>query len=174
MQYHKEAVVHIITHPRASLMLCVMLGGVLVGLLSYSVWTWYRDWQLISQSVPIIILPDTIKKARDLVADLPQRHLFGVMADATAIPLTRLHLRVEGLLSVPRYARSRAAAALIALDEQPAKVYHVGDALPFTGIKVYDITAQSVVLDHYGRLEQLRLLRPLLPSHPVTVGRRHD
>ena len=55
--------------------------------------------------------------------------------------------------------------AYISIDGQPSKIYQVGESLP-SGVKVYDITPNEVVLENDGNLEKLPLPREQLKFKP--------
>jgi hypothetical protein len=51
--------------------------------------------------------------------------------------------------------------AYISISGQPGKIYQIGDNLPY-GVKVYDITPDTVILENDGHLEKLPLPREKL------------
>ncbi len=99
----------------------------------------------------------------NLIAEIPQWHLFGkygVVKQSAILPVTRLQIRLVGVIKATPDKFSR---VIISESNQPGKIYEVGDTLPTSGVKVYAIAPDGVILNNAGRLEKLPLERtPLL------------
>ena len=120
-------------------------------------WQWYDDWQL-TKPLPIHTLTVSTSSATALLSPIQQGHLFGQTLSGN-VPLSSLQLRVVGIFVVENHpGLSRAS---IASAEQPAKIYRTGDKMP-SGITVYAITPQAVILQNDGQLEKLPLAREQL------------
>ncbi|MEO8402158.1 MAG: type II secretion system protein N [Gammaproteobacteria bacterium] len=92
-----------------------------------------------------------------LIAQIPAWHLFGKYGDqSTNLPITSLQLRLVGVIKATPEIFSR---VIISESNQPGKIYQVGDILPSSGVKIYAITADGVVLENSGRFEKLPLQR---------------
>ena len=89
-------------------------------------------------------------------------HLFGlhsvVPKQLNLLPNSNLLLTLNGILTDDN---SQQSEALISTANQPIKIYKIGDTLP-GGAKVYEILADSVVIEHDGKFEKV-----LLPVQPI-------
>ena len=85
------------------------------------------------------------------------------------LPVTSLQIRLIGVIKSTPDTFSR---VIISESNQPGKIYSVGDSLPSSGVKIYAITAEGVILDNSGRLEKLPLQRtPLMfQGMPKSLG----
>lgn len=146
-----------------------LLGGVsALGLLVlctfiYVTAWWYLDWKLAHQSVAAIVKQDTDANAR-MIASIPEMHLFGVSATGD-MPITNLQLRVTGIAREMDAHSENVSKAYISIAGAPSKIYQVGDTLP-DGVKIYDITPDTVILENAGQLEKLPLPREKLEFKP--------
>ena len=119
---------------------------------------WHSDY-VIAHSLSAT----TISRASDAdnvskwIAQIPERHVFGKfgVTQTAGLPVTSLQLRLIGVVkSYPeKYSR-----VIISEGNQPGKVYQVGDTLS-SGVRVYGITDDGVVLDNGGTYEKLPLQR---------------
>ena len=138
-------------------------------LFAYSLWRWYNDWELAHQSLSVPPALTATDETARLIAAIPDNHLFGQAFSKTGeVPLSDLQLRVTGIVKVTNESSSAVSKAYISISGQPSKIYQAGDSLPF-GVKVYDITSDSVILENGGRLEKLPLPREKLEFHPAAI-----
>lgn len=118
---------------------------------------WYADTTL-ARSQPAVDTPQ-LNEAVQLIAQIPQQHLFGQSAaEADFLPISSLQYRLIGTVKMPEEHLSR---AMISSGGEMSKVYHIGDEL-VSGIKIYAINADNIVLEHEGRFEKLPLSRATL------------
>lgn len=106
--------------------------------------------------------------------DMVAWHLMGLYQpqDVEKLPPTRLKLRLVGVfVAMP----ARYSYAVIAAEDGKQKRYRLGDTV-VGGAVIYKITAEGVVLQQSGRLENLLLpadklefLPPLMPLHQAPV-----
>lgn len=143
--------------------LIVMSALTLITLIQMAV-TWRGDIRLIHSTISKRdISSQTNNPLASLIAHLPEWHLFGkygVVEQSAILPVTRLQIQLVGVIkSIPE----QFSRVIISESNQPGKIYKVGDKLPSSGVKIYAITVEGVVLDNSGRLEKLPLQRtPLL------------
>ena len=105
---------------------------------------------------------DSTNETAKLIAQIPERHLFGkygIVEDSSLLPVTSLQIHLVGVIKATPEKFSK---VIISESSQPAKVYQVGDKLPSTGVKIYAITSDGVILDNSGRMEKLPLQRTQL------------
>ncbi len=133
---------------------------------------WHSDYILAHEAVA----PSAVKLsdgAAELIAQLPQAHLFGQEAsgDADLLPITSLQLRLTGVMRMPQDMLSR---AIVSQAGQSGKVYGIGDTLT-AGIKVVAINDDNIVLERAGHLEKLPLARPpvLFKDKPKSLWSDH-
>lgn len=126
----------------------------------HSIFTWHNDLKL-AHTTTAHYSDTSSSQLAQLIEKIPEWHLFGKYGAASAIlPITSLQIRLVGVIKATPEKDSR---VLISESNQPAKVYRVGDTLPGSGVKIYAITTEGVVLNNSGRLEKLPLPRtPLL------------
>lgn len=145
------------------LVLCLMFALTFF----YTIWQWNNDYKLAYKSGPVQTPMMNTDTTRDLIRTIPDAHLFGEAAEINKlgkIPITSLKLRVTGIVlseeqKEPNHTTS--SKAMISMAGHPSKIYKTGDMLPL-GVKVYAITASSVILENDGRLEKLPLPRQTL------------
>lgn len=140
-------------------MLALLLFTVV--LLYLMVTTWRRDIQLIHKEASPTHFAMASNEDANLVEELPDQHIFGNagLAQGAILPITSLQLSLVGVIKTEPEKFSR---VIISERGKPAKVYQIGDVLT-SGVKVYSITREGVVLENGGRLEKLPLQRsPLL------------
>lgn len=125
-----------------------------------TLFAWYSDIVIThgyAQTMNKTISTDEVAK---LIAEIPDQHIFGRSAThGEPLPITSLQLRLVGVIKSTPAKLSR---VIISEAGGPGKVYKVGDVLPSSGVRVYDIAADGVVLENGGRLEKLPLPRPPL------------
>jgi type II secretory pathway component PulC len=139
--------------------LVLLFGFVFLYTSIYTVIDWRADYVLAHRDVAIHEAPRVDGDAQ-LIAALPSLHLFGQAAeDSGFLPITSLQLHLTG---IAKSSETNLSRAIISEAGQPGKVYVVGDVL-VSGIRIYAINDEGVVLEHAGRLEKLPLARaPLL------------
>jgi hypothetical protein len=88
----------------------------------------------------------------ELMTQIPQWHLFGGGLTET-LPLTSLQIHLTGIITDGSGKSSR---AIISEEGRRGKVYQAGDVLE-SGVHIYAVTAEGVVLENGGQLEKLPL-----------------
>jgi general secretion pathway protein C len=143
----------------------IVLIALLILTAFYSLWQWHSDWVLAHQEVELG--PELIRKTDTdkLIASIADAHLFGRVAEKvlTEAPISSLQLKVTGIIKISH--QNTGSRALISTAGQPGKVYKIGDTVA-NGVKIYDITADTVILENNGRLEKLPLVREKLQFKP--------
>ncbi len=144
--------------------LCAALA-VLVGItLIYSLWQWHSDWVIAhaqSNGKPAAIANNNT----DIIARVSDEHLFGQSFEKTGdVPVTNLGFHVTGIVK-EEGGKNPASKVYISISGQPSKIYQSGDSLPY-GVKIYDITPDTVILENNGHLEKLPLPREKLEFKP--------
>ena len=117
--------------------------------------TWHQDWAVAHNTVASS--EGSSGMANDinqLIMKIPAQHLFGQYEVATSevLPVTSLQLRLVGVIKT---ISDQSSKVIISEADKPGKVYQIGDGLP-SGVKVYNITQDGVVLDNAGRLSALQ------------------
>ncbi len=92
------------------------------------------------------------------------KHLFGMSATGD-MPITNLELRVTGIAREADAQSENVSRAYISIAGGVSKIYQVGDSLP-DGVKIYDITSDTVILENSGKLEKLPMPRQKLQFKP--------
>jgi type II secretory pathway component PulC len=138
-----------------------LAGMLLIYTLVSMLFAWHADF-VISQGQTAISshAEDVASAETTLIAGLPAAHLFGMQADEDTdfLPITSLQLHLTGII---KDTEDNVSKVIISEAGQPGKIYSVGDALT-TGIKIYSISEDGIVLEHGGRLEKLPLVRAKL------------
>ncbi|MDH3639453.1 MAG: hypothetical protein OES09_13490, partial [Gammaproteobacteria bacterium] len=102
------------------------------------------------------------------VSSIVASHLFGrqqqVVQRQQEAPITRLQLRLLGVMSSPNDTYAR---ALIAVGGDRGEAYRVGDQIANTDAKLHEISSNLVLLDRSGRLERLELIRENVIDAPA-------
>ena len=137
----------------------ITLGGFVFATFLYVASAWYLDWQLANQQPAPAVKMDTDANAR-LIATIPDQHLFGISATGD-MPVTNLQLRVTGIARETDANNDNISKAYISIAGGPSKIFQVGDTLP-DGVKIYEITPDTVILENAGQLEKLPLPREKL------------
>lgn len=136
----------------------LVLGLALCCALMLSSWQWYADWRLVQQKLAPINVTHHDDNSQNLIASLPNTHIFGKPVSAGSVPLSSLQFKVSGIVKTDV---SKDSKVYISLAGGESKIFHVGDKLPY-GVKVYEITPDSVILENDGHLEKLTLTREKL------------
>ena len=135
----------------------------------YAISEWISDWKL-THAISHHVASHANSETSSLIASLPDAHLFGqAMTDLNDAPVSNLQFKVTGIVKVTSGNNKEVSKAYISLNGEPAKIYEIGDNLPY-GVKVYDITTDTVMLENSGHLEKLLLPREQLvfkPSEPL-------
>jgi type II secretory pathway component PulC len=123
-----------------------------------TLFSWHSDF-MIGKNPPAAKTTLSVDETTKLIAAIPNQHIFGGGLEQGPIPITSLQLRLVGVVkSVPE----QESRVIISESGRPGKVYQIGDVLP-SGVKVYSIANDGVVLENGGRLEKLPLQRtPLM------------
>ncbi len=124
---------------------------------------WYQDWRLAHQTSTVKVSLNADANSL-LIASIPSQHLFGLSATGD-MPITNLQLRVAGIAQETNANSENASKAYISIAGGPSKIFQVGDNLP-DGVKIYEITRDTVILENGGQLEKLPLPREKLQFKP--------
>lgn len=148
---------------RTMMGICIGLAALFGFTLLFTLWTWYEDWQLAHQMKARAMAIASNDETTNMIIAIPEAHLFG-QTDGD-MPITSLQLRVTGIVKTGDEQDGSASKAYISISGQPSKIYKLGDDLPY-GVKVYEITPDSVILENDGKLEKLPLPRERLEFKP--------
>ena len=129
--------------------------------LLYSLWQWRSDWILAHQSLPSLSATFSADKNASLISAISGEHLFGQSISNGNLPLSNLQLQITGIVKTDPKQNAALSKAYISISHQPSKIYQVGDHLTSL-VKVYDITADSVILENDNHFEKLSLSREKL------------
>lgn len=128
---------------------------------------WHEDWKIAHQ-MPVTVSVTMQDDAGALITGLPQSHLFGQnFAKNGDMPISNLQLHITGIVKIN--GDQRASKVYISMADQPGKIYLIGDQIAYD-VKVYAITANSVILENDGHLEKLLLSREKLQFKPQNKG----
>jgi len=151
--------------PRTVLGICISTGTAMLITLIYSIWQWQNDWVLAHQDIEVHAVAAGVSTA-GITNSINESHLFGKAPSQLGnMPITNLQLRVTGIVKMDTDRSGPVSKAYISTDGQPSKIYQVGESLP-SGVKVYDITPNEVILENDGNLEKLPLPREQLQFKP--------
>lgn len=143
-------------------------GGIaiLIGItLIVCVMQWREDWHLAHQAATPVT--QSVDKSIALIAAIPGNHIFGKPTGGK-IPISSLELKVTGIVKVEDEEGNETSKAYISQAGQPAKIYVVGDKIT-DGVKIYSISADTIIVDNGGELEKLPL-----PRAPLEFKHRDD
>lgn len=166
-----------LSHSRkAALSLCLAVAGLTGITLIYSLVQWRSDWLLSREQV--ISAPAIVKASSSTgqTAAVPGDHLFGKsLTKLGEMPISNLQLQVTGIVKVSNSRAGVVSKAFISIAGQPSKIFRVGDSLPY-GVKIYEITADAIVLENNGHFEKLPLPRERLQFKQRHIEERtlHD
>lgn len=146
--------------------LCIALACLTGFTFIYDVWQWRDDWVLINKAPPALPADDD-SASMNLIARIKDAHLFGLSIAGGNMPVTNLQFVVTGIIKT----EDGSSKASISIAGQPSKIYQTGDGLPY-GVKVYEITPDTVILENDGRLEKLPLPREKLQFKPFSAEER--
>ena len=131
----------------------------LVILVYQTISVWHSDYLLANY------LPKSSQSASanddvaQMIATIPEQHIFGHAGGSGAVPITSLQLHLVGVIQATPEEFSR---VIISQAGNPGKVYRIGDSLT-SSVKINAVTSTGVILDNGGNLEKLPLARaPLL------------
>ena len=150
----------------APVIISALVGAGLTLTLIFCLHQWYLDWRLARQTETSGYV-STNNSSAEMIASIPEGHLFGQNLSGDA-PVTNLQLHVTGIVKTNSTDGSSPSKAYISIDDKPRKIFQPGDVLPY-GVKIYDITEDTVILDHDGQLEKLPLPRERLTFKPHTT-----
>ena len=150
---------------RTMLVIVATLGLLASIMFGFSLYQWTSDWILAHQSSTEIPSLGTNETAT-LIASIPDAHLFGQSLNGDEAPISSLQMHVTGIVKAENADGENVSKAYISISGQPSKIYQIGDDLPY-GVKIYDITADYVILQNDGKLEKLPLAREKLQFKPV-------
>lgn len=121
-----------------------------------TLFSWHEDLTLAQKNQIVTTHEMNFSQA---ITDIPKQHLFGdANISDNYVPITSLQLRLVGIIkSIP----DNLSHVMIAEKDNAGKVYAIGDSLP-SGIRVYAINNDGVILENAGHLEKLPLSRPSL------------
>jgi type II secretory pathway component PulC len=135
--------------------------------LFYDLWQWHSDWRLIHQPLPPLHQVTTSQIIN--LDNIPAAHLFGKpLAKITDVPISSLHLQVTGIVKVENGQEEHDSKVYLSISGQPSKIYRIGDNV--SGVKIYSITPDTVILENNGRFEKLPLHREKLQFKPFQKG----
>lgn len=149
--------------------ICGGLATLLAITFMYCAWQWQSDWALAHEEVQPTSALVSIQDSTSLINDIPNEHIFGQASGD--VPITSLQLRVTGIVKINTEEGGSYSKAYISISGQPSKIYQTGDSLPY-GVKVYDITSDTVILENDGRLEKLPMPRQQLEFKPRNTEER--
>lgn len=156
---------------RAGIGLLIVMIIMTIITLTQALITWHSDIKL-TQAHENLNPIKTNDRLATLITQISEWHLFGkygVVNQSAILPVTSLQIRLVGVIKSTPETFSR---VIISESNQPGKIYKIGDMLPSSGVKIYAITPEGVILDNSGRLEKLPLQRtPLLfQGMPKSLG----
>lgn len=128
----------------------------IISTLGLNISTWQDDWSLTHQTPESPVI-STKTSTNSIIKNLHNEHLFGNAANPLGhMPISSLQFRVIGIAKVqdqPEYSK-----AYISIAGNSGKIFRIGDLLPY-GVRVYDITDDTVILENNGQLEKLPIPR---------------
>lgn len=143
----------------------VLLGAALLLTLIFSLQQWYADWVIAHASKTSAYI-STKNETAEMIAAIPDEHLFGQnLTESGNAPISNLGLKVTGIVKIDEPNAQSVSKVYISISGKPSKIFRVGDELA-DGVKVYDITSDTVILDNDGHIEKLPLPREGLTFKP--------
>ena len=159
----------------------VLSGCILLYMVVSALTDWYHNFAVLNATKTASAISES--NVSLLVAEIPKQHLFGeygVVEKSARLPITSLQLDLKGIIKATPDSLSR---VIISEGSKPGKVYQIGDALE-SGVKIYAITADSVVLENGGQFEKLPLRRtspnfqakfkPPIAREPAVIHNKAD
>lgn len=142
---------------------CLFLGLLTLFTLFYDIWQWHSDWRFIHEPLPN--LPAKTAQTIDL-SNIPDAHIFGKpLAKTSNVPISSLHLQVTGIVKIENNQDDKGSKVYLSTSGQPSKIYRIGDSVS-SGVKIYSIESDAVILENNGRFEKLPLQREPLQFKP--------
>lgn len=155
-------------HPISSyywFIFCALMSALIAMTLTFDIRQWHHDWLLTHTHFSNKAAIATKNDEKDLLEYLSKTHLFGQSLSKGNLPMTNLQLHLTGIINLEHQTNHLASKALIAIANQPSKIYKIGDKLPY-GVKIYDIIADTVILENNGHFEKISLPREKLVFKP--------
>lgn len=153
------------TH-RVILSIWALLAMATIAMYLYASSQWHADWVLTHEPAHSTHLASQDQTAA-LIDSLPDAHLFGKSFSGIGdAPISDLQFKVTGIVKVSNGKDGEVSKAYISVDGKPAKIFEVGDSLPY-GVSVYAIASDAVILENNGHLEKLPLPRQALEFKPL-------
>jgi len=148
----------------------VTLLAIVIGIFyAYAIYQWHADWVITHQGNNAATVASDNQTAK-MIAAIPTAHLFGKsFAGSGNAPVSSLQFKVTGIVKVDDGKSGSASRAYISTDNQPAKIFEVGDSLPY-GVKIHEISSSAVIIENDGHLEKLVLPREKLVFKPQSEG----
>lgn len=145
-----------------ALILALMLFLIVVTFFQM-IWEWRSDIKLATPTeTQHNDQAQAANQLAELITQIPEWHLYGkygVLAQTEVLPVTSLQIKLVGVIKATPDSESR---VIISEENGSGKVYKKGDTLPTSGVQVYGISDDGVILDNSGRLEKLPLHRRAL------------
>ncbi|MGH1541157.1 MAG: type II secretion system protein N [Arenicella sp.] len=147
----------------------VLLWVLLYGL--YHVYDIYRDRKYAAKQT-VVINPQPISSGYS-IDTVVSTHLFGEKKAIVekpkpkVVPTTKLDLTIEGLLSASSEEKAR---AIISVKKKRGALYKVGDELKGTKVKLEEIRADGVLLNHNGNIENLAFKKKIISTNRSLVS----
>jgi type II secretory pathway component PulC len=129
----------------------IVVLGVLVAIMITADWRSY--WRAQSQIESLKTPPPQQEQVYSQAQLDPG--LFGSGLSTSNVAITSQSVALDGVLVQSNVSQS---SAIIRCNNQSAKIYHVGDTLPF-GAKIQAITTEGVLLQYNDHQEKLPLTR---------------
>ena len=130
-------------------------------MIGVALWRIYSLMQIKNQLVSLSNKSVTIQQRSRLPSTPVQ--LYGVAMATGILPLSNLPLTLQGISYTG--AQSNQNTAIIQSENDPAKIFQAGDALPF-GAKIIKILPNQVNINHNGQQERLIIQKPTLKETP--------
>jgi type II secretory pathway component PulC len=141
---------------KSSVGVLILSAGLLLYTLIGVVMDWYSNIQALHHSRTALAPVET--NFAELVSQIPDWHLFGnygALKKNAHLPITGLQIELTGIIKATPSVLSR---VIITEGGKPGKIYQAGDTLE-SGVRVYAIMNDGVVLENGGQLEKLPLRR---------------
>lgn len=146
---------------RASLTAFIAMIVILVITVIATIISWHADANILQNATLVQLKLEPSNSEERLIPDISTWHLFGANTSGSEVlPITSLQLHLMGVYQA---TPQQLSTVIISEENQPGKVYRVGDRLAVSGVKVYSISQDGVILENGGRLEKLLLNRSPLP-----------
>lgn len=129
-------------------------------MIGVALWRIYSLMQIKNQLLSLSNKSVTIQRSK--LPSTPMQ-LYGVAMATGILPLSNLPLTLQGISYTG--AQSNQNTAIIQSENDPAKIFQAGDALPF-GAKIIKILPNQVNINHNGQQERLIIQKPTLKETP--------